>query len=436
MPFHIIRNDITLMETDAIVNAANSRLLPGGGVCGAIFAASDYNKLKNACAEIVRKGGAVKTGCAVMTESFGMKAKYVIHAVGPVYNILDADCPKKLYAAYRSSLTLAADKGLSSIAFPLISAGIYGYPKAEAFRIAKTAICDFLEENGGDMDVYLIVFDKKALQEGEKLFGEIKSLICERYVSASGTGFDGEGRERRRAGFLQAFLKNKKPHAAKNDEAAFSPSDEELLGSAPKDEAISCAPSVLPSMLREENEEETGQGKGEKNNKNENAAKPKGHPHAAVPSDTAMEMPMAMAETMPMAASAASSAGSADAEHDLAFLVGRPAETFSEMLLRLIDERGYKDSEVYKKANIDRKHFSKIRSDKNYKPKKSTVLSFAIALELSADETRDLLLRAGYALTDCSKQDIIVGYFIEKGIYDIYTVNEALFNFDEPLLGA
>ena len=424
MPFHIIRNDITLMETDAIVNAANSRLLPGGGVCGAIFAASDTEKLKKACAEKVREGGAVKTGCAVMTESFGMKARYIIHAVGPVYNILDADCPKKLYAAYRSSLALAAGKGLSSVAFPLISSGIYGYPKAEAFRIAKTAICDFLEENGGDMDVYLIVFDKKALREGEKLFGEIKSLIFERYVSASGVGTDGEERERRRAGFLQAFLKNKKPHAAKNDEAAFSPSDEELLGSAPKDEAISCTPSVLPSMLREENEEER-EAEEEKGAKpEENAAPLSCHSSDAALPDMAMGTPMA------------SPAGSANAENDLAFLVGRPAETFSEMLLRLIDERGYKDSEVYKKANIDRKHFSKIRSDKYYKPKKGTVLSFAIALELSADETRDLLLRAGYALTDCSKQDIIVGYFIEKGIYDIYTVNEALFNFDEPLLGA
>ncbi len=423
MPFHIIRNDITLMETDAIVNAANSRLLPGGGVCGAIFAASDYAKLKKACAELVREGGSVKTGCAVLTESFGMKARYIIHAVGPVYNPLDADCPKKLYAAYRSALSLAAEKGLSSIAFPLISSGIYGYPKAEAFRIARTAIGDFLEENGGETDVYLIVFDKKALREGEKLFGEIKSLIDERYVSSSGAGKDGEGRERRRSGFLQAFLKNKKPHAAKNDEALLSPSDEELSGSDSRDEASFCAPSVLPSMLQEENEEE----------KKQKDAKPKGYgapqsPHAAMPTAMAMPMAMPMAETSP--------AGSADAENDLAFLVGRPAETFSEMLLRLIDERGYKDSEVYKKANIDRKHFSKIRSDKNYKPKKSTVLSFAIALRLSADETRDLLLRAGYALTDCSKQDIIVGYFIGKGIYDIYTVNEALFNFDEPLLGA
>jgi transcriptional regulator with XRE-family HTH domain len=109
--------------------------------------------------------------------------------------------------------------------------------------------------------------------------------------------------------------------------------------------------------------------------------------------------------------------------------------SFSETLLAMIDERGLKDSEVYKRANMSRQHFSKIRNKRGYHPKKQTVLALAVALELTLDETRLLLERAGYAMTHADERDVIVEYYIGRGDYDIYEINLALYAFDQPLLG-
>ena len=334
MPLQIVRNDITKMKVDAIVNAANSSLLGGGGVDGCIHRAAGPELL----AECKTLGGC-ETGSAKITKGYRLPCKYVIHAVGPRWRDGKHGEREKLVSCYRTSLTLAKEHGCETVAFPLISSGIYGYPKDQALKVAIDTISDFLLEN--DMTVYIVIFDRKAYQIGEKLFSDIAAYIDDNYV------------------------------------------DEHTDNSSERLRRM--------QMLSEEPEEET------------------------------FGAPLA-----PMAASAKT----------LDDALSQIDESFSEMLLRKIGEKGMTDAQCYKKANIDRKLFSKIRSDRLYKPSKPTAIAFAIALELPLDETKELLMKAGFALSHSNKFDIIIEYFVEHGNYYIFEINEALFAFDQSLLGA
>ncbi len=343
MPFTIVRQDITKMKVDAIVNAANTELQMGGGVCGAIFRAAGAEKLQKAC----NRAAPIQTGGAAITPGFELPAKYVIHAAGPVYSSFHKElCASLLCSAYTQSLNLADERKCRSIAFPLISSGIYGYPKEEALRVATAAITEFLAKH--EMDVYLAIFDETAFVVSEELIGEVKSYIDQHYVDTHQIG-------------RRQLLEIEKASFAK---ANFS--------------ALSAAPIM--------------------------AARP-----AAAPMQERQSLDDFMANL---------------------------DEPFSSTLFRFIDAKGKTDVEVYKKANIDRKLFSKIRSVRGYTPKKATILALAIALELTLDETDVLLERAGYALSHASKFDVIVEYFIVSGKYNIFDINEVLFKYDQPLLGA
>lgn len=327
MPLLFIRNDITKMPVDAIVNAANESLLGGGGVDGCIHRAAGPELL----AECRRLGGC-RTGEAKLTGAYRLPCRYVIHTVGPVWRGGEHGEREQLVSCYRNSLRLAQEHGCETVAFPLISSGIFGYPKDQALRVAVDTIGAFLLEH--DMTVYLVIFDRRAYQISGKLFADIAEYIDDHYVEAH----TDPGAKHLRRGALHREM------------------------AAPM-----CAPMAAPAL------------------------------------DDLLEH--------------------LDAG-------------FSETLLRLIDRSRKKDSEVYKKANVDRKLFSKIRNNSNYKPSKPTALAFAIALELDLAETKDLLARAGYALSASSKFDVIVEYFIRQGNYDIFAINEALFAFDQSLLGA
>lgn len=315
MPFTLVRGDITRCPADAIVNAANPQLAQGGGVCGAIFAAAGPAQLAAAC----QAAAPCPVGSAVHTPAFALPAKYIIHAVGPVWQGGTAGEAALLHRCYLSALTLAGELGCRSIAFPLISAGLYGYPQDQAMAVATGAIREFLQD--AELDVILCLY-RQALPPDTV----------------------GAGLARYIAGHFN---------------------------------------------------------------------RPRMFPAAA---------PMSQQSAVP-------------GPRRLADVVAQLEDSFSQMLLRLIDQRGMTDVQVYKRANLDRKLFSKLRKE-GYNPSKPTAIALAIALELNLDQTQDLLRRAGYALSASNKADVIVSYFIQEGIFDIYTINEALFAYGQKLLGA
>ncbi|MBQ8024880.1 MAG: O-acetyl-ADP-ribose deacetylase [Oscillospiraceae bacterium] len=358
MPIQIVRNDITKMTCDAIVNAANSSLLGGGGVDGAIHRAAGP-KLLEEC----RTLGGCETGQAKITGAYDLPCKYVIHTVGPVWGGGDRGERELLCACYRNSLELAKRHKCESVAFPLISSGVYGYPKDQAIRVAMDTIGAFLAEN--DMTVYLVIFDKKAFQISEKLYTGIQAYIDDHYALSHRDSL----RERLRR---ENFAGNVAAKAYHGVEAPLPASPD------------AAAPQSRKKKRR------------------------------------SIKELLARDQQMP----------------PLEEVVRSLDESFSQMLLRKIDEKGMTDAQCYKKANIDRKLFSKIRTDAHYRPSKTTAIAFAIALELPMEETRDLLQKAGYALSHSSKFDVIIEYFILSGNYDVFQINEALFAFDQTLLGA
>lgn len=328
MPLQIVRNDITTMKMDAIVNAANESLLGGGGVDGAIHRAAGPELLAEC-----RTLGGCKTGQAKITKGYRLPAKFVIHTVGPIWRGGGRGERELLTSAYRSSLELAQANGCETVAFPLISSGVYGYPKDQALKVAVDTIGEFLLSH--DMTVYLVIFDRAAYTIGGKLFADIAAYIDDRYVDAHTNSRE---TQRRRMAL------------------ASTPTEEDAL-----------APVAAPADLDE--------------------------------------------------------------------ALSKLDESFSQMLLRKIDEAGITDAQCYKKANIDRKLFSKIRSDIHYKPSKPTAMAFAVALELPLEEAREMLEKAGFAFSHASKFDIIVEYFIAHRNYNIFEINEALFAFNQSLLG-
>jgi O-acetyl-ADP-ribose deacetylase (regulator of RNase III) len=334
LSLQIIHGDITKFSVDAIVNAANSALQQGGGVCGAIFAAAGARELAAACNQI----GHCAVGEAVATSGFRLPAKHIFHTVGPVWRGGESGEEEQLRACYRNCLKLAESMQLKSVAFPLISSGIFGYPKQQAFSVAVSEIGRYLFH--AEIDVFLVIYPTKPVEAKDARFH-----LLNEYLRSSDSGQTGS-----------AICCSAEPRCGA---AAPAPAQKEAV----LDPLRQFSSSLIRALEQKE-------------------------------------------------------------------------ETFSQRLLRYIRERNLLEPEVYRHANLDRRLFSKIRGNPSYQPSKSTALALAVALHLNLEETDDLLRRAGYALSPSSRFDLIVVYYIKKGMFDIFEINETLYAFDESQLGA
>lgn len=346
MPFKIIRNDITRMQVDVIVNTANAQPVYSAGTDTAVYQAAGAERLL----EERKKIGVLEEGEVALTPGFALPAKYIIHAVSPFYQGDEEEAEEKLRSCYRKSLQLAEEKECRSIAFPLIATGSYGYPKEEGMRIALDEINAFLLTR--DMMVYLVVFDEMATGLGRKLYPDLEAYIDRHYVE-------------------------------EQEEAEYSEISEERSF---------CISAPIEKDCYERRVRIQKEGKAIVNAMSEDD-----YDSFIEVSDSAIK-------------------------ERLTHL----SDTFQEYLMYLIKTKGLTNADVYKRALITKQLFSKIKLNPDYHPDKSTAMRLCVGVGLNLDETKDLLARAGYALSPCEKRDVIFSYFIEAGVYDMIEIDIAL----------
>ena len=352
MPFKIVRNDITHVKADVIVNTANPKPIYASGTDLAIFQAAGADEL---LAER-KKVGCIERGDIAVTGAYALNAKYIIHTVGPVWVDGMHKEFETLESCYAKSLQKALELGCDSIAFPLISTGVYGFPKDKALQIAVSVFSRFLLEN--EMQIILVVFDKKSFQLSEQLVGEIDSFIDANYI-----------RQKRRTEY------SRRPFSRSRIESNITYDSEVYEECSRYTEAEESEPELLMSVPM---------------------------PEKAMSLEEELEN------------------------------IGM---SFHDKLFELIGKSGMDNKDVWKRANLDRKHFSKIQCDEKYHPKKKTVMALCIALELDLEQAKDLLARADWAFSPSSKVDLIVQKAIIDKQYDIYQLNLVLFQYTNEILG-
>jgi len=345
MPLKIIRQDITKIKCDAIVNPTDPHYSHSGGTDAAIHEEAGAELYRACLAE-----GPITVGHAVITPAFALPCKYVIHTVGPVWVNGKKGEEELLHSCYGECLRMAAENSCESVAFPLIASGTFGFPKDRVLKIAIEVIGDFLLEH--EMLVYLVVYDKTAYSISEKLFADIVSYIddnCQAPIMLMQASYSFRALEKSSDDTLEALARQPKAAAPR-----FSKRKKDCEEKS----------ASLDEMLKNLD------------------------------------------------------------------------KGFADTLFDLIDEKGMTDVECYKRANVDKKTFSKIKCNKDYRPSKVTAVSFAIALRLNIDETNRLLNTVGLSLSHSNKFDVIIEYFITTGNYEsIFDVNEVLYKFDQITLG-
>lgn len=320
MAFRIVRNDITKVKTDAIINTANPEPVYAEGTDKAIYEAAGAEMLLAERARI----GRLKIGMAAPTPAFALPARYVIHTVGPEWIDGKSGELDDLRNCYKNSLEVAEELNCKSVTFPLIATGGHGFPKEEALKVAVEEFREYL--SGHDMKITLVVYNSDNFVLSGDIFEEIKTYMEKKTK---------EGQE-------------------------------------------------LEMRIASGEKVETA-GDAEEDRKN----------------DWKKEAPKGWMET----------------------------------IFWWMEKKGLTENEVIQRANVERGFFDRVKAQVGFEPKKLTVIAFAIALELSLSEAKDLLKKAGFTLSFINKFDLIVQYFFEYGVHDIYVANLALFDHKQPLLG-
>lgn len=355
MPLKIVRNDITAMDCDAIVNTANTLPVVGPGCDTAIYEAAGYEQMLNARQQI----GVIEECRAALTPGFMLKARYVIHAVSPLYEEGDKASEEKLRICYRSALDIVEKQHFSSVAFPLISSGSFGYPKEEALLTAVEEINRFLLKH--NVLIYIVVFDSGSTLIAQKIAPKLKASIDDLYA------------ERKSASEYSPMCGS----APADNSAPFSPLRTARLFSAipsPKSKESQSAPSCEPWEFMEQY--------GDK----------------------------------------------------LKDRIAHRADGFQPYFFYLLEQKKLENLEVRRRAYVKKRLFSKLKNNPKYHPDKLTALCLCVGAQLNIDETRDLLARAGYALSPGDVTDIIFQTFIEHEIYDILEIDIVLEEYGMPCI--
>ena len=445
MPFRIIRNDITKVTADAIVNTADPRPVAGGGTDGAIYEAAGKESLLKARQQI----GDIKRGDAAVTRAYNLPAKYIIHTVGPVWEGGGHGEREILRSCYEKSLDLARRLDCRSIAFPLIAAGIYGFPKDEALEIAVSAFSRFLADY--EMDITLVVFSRQVYVLSDKIFAGVETYIDDHYVEIR------EQREYYRRDYYRKESESR-PYKEPLDDSGYSPGnlqadraddflfdmDEEAELDEEFEKPVARPPmsnAARPPLSNASRPPQADAGRPKEEARKRPVSEPSFLPGESGRENIQAEILSAPRKKKGFSAlfddrkeKGFSALFGSRKEKSLDELMAQAGETFQEMLFRLILEKGLTNPEVYKRANLDRRLFSKIQSDPNYQPKKNTAIALALALHLNLEETRDLMSRAGYVFSPSSKPDLVIEFCIVNEIYDVMKINLLLFKYDFPIL--
>ena len=441
MPFHIIRNDITKVKADAIVNTANPEVAVGSGVDYAIYKAAG---MENLMAER-EKIGYLSPGEVGITKAFNLEAKFIIHVSGPRWENASKGEKAILRKCYDKALNLAFENGCESIAFPVISTGTYGFPQKTGIQIAVDAFTSFLEEH--EIDITLVVFGDESVKISGEIVDEVSSYIDDSYVKMALAeekipptmeSMQEFGQRRDSTPDEEKALQDNKEKAPQDNKEKSSPVRMLFSRIAGKKAARDrCAEntwdasdSVVPKNIQDEEAGNLSKADTER------CAMLGAAATAGIEDEETGNLSQADTESCAMlgAAAMASIEDRAVANNSLEdVLKGIYKESFEKHLQMLINKKGLKNSEVYAAANISKQYFSKLLKGQ-VKPSKGKMLALAVGLHLNMDETVDFLRIAGYALSPISQTDAVVGYFIEHEDYNVLKIDIVLFDYGlDPL---